>query len=103
MNKNAWTIIMDNPVIMDLSGCKYADSIHETIRKAFGFPAYYGKNWDAFWDCIQDFFFDPKPREIQIIGFYSLPADLQKYCTPMLSLLQDIHNEHPEIVFRIVS
>lgn len=28
---------------------------HEEIALAFGFPDYYGRNWDAFNDCFGDF------------------------------------------------
>ncbi|HUR03019.1 MAG TPA: barstar family protein [Nonomuraea sp.] len=28
---------------------------HDEIARAFGFPDYYGKNWDAFNDCFGDF------------------------------------------------
>ena len=37
---------------LDLTGCKYLDELHERIRKAFGFPEWYGKNWSAFWDLL---------------------------------------------------
>ena len=37
---------------LDLAGCKNVVEIHERIRVAFDFPEWYGKNWSAFWDCI---------------------------------------------------
>ena len=30
------------------------DQIHSLLAKAFEFPDYYGKNWDAFYECVND-------------------------------------------------
>lgn len=38
--------------ILDLSGCKTLWDLHTRIQEALDFPDYYGKNWDAFWDCL---------------------------------------------------
>ena len=38
---------------LDLTDCRYIDDLHERIRVAFGFPEWYGENWDAFWDLIR--------------------------------------------------
>jgi len=43
-----------DPYIIDFSNLKYYIQIHEIIKEALDFPDYYGKNWDAFWDCITD-------------------------------------------------
>ena len=43
-----------NPYIVDFSEVKYCSEIHEILMKAFDFPAYYGKNPDALWDCLTD-------------------------------------------------
>jgi RNAse (barnase) inhibitor barstar len=26
------------------------------MDKAFGFPPYFGENWDALWDCMRDMY-----------------------------------------------
>jgi hypothetical protein len=28
------------------------DSLHDVFAKAFGFPAFYGRNWNAWIDCM---------------------------------------------------
>lgn len=35
--------------VLDLTG---TEDLHATLARAFGFPEWYGKNWDAFWDAI---------------------------------------------------
>ena len=39
-----------------LDGSKFTDIqiTHEILKDTFEFPDYYGKNLDAFWDCITD-------------------------------------------------
>ncbi len=39
-------------IVLDLTGCKNLDELHERIRVAFDFPSWYGKNWSAFWDLL---------------------------------------------------
>ena len=71
MDDYAYTLVTDNPIVVDFSGCKHLDDLHERIRKSFGFPACCGKNWDAVWDCIDGYFDVNESRTIQIRGFQS--------------------------------
>lgn len=60
--------------------CKNADDIHERIKTNLGFPAYYGENWDALWDCLRDSANSQKTkREITVRGFNTLSKELNAY------------------------
>ena len=59
MNRNAYTPITADPVLLRLNSCRDWGALHQRIRKAFGFPDYYGENWDAMWDCLTDVFLQP--------------------------------------------
>ncbi|TOH04642.1 ribonuclease inhibitor, partial [Vibrio parahaemolyticus] len=37
---------------IDLIMIENENQLHELMANCFGFPDYYGKNWDAFWDCL---------------------------------------------------
>lgn len=41
-----------------LEGSKFTDNnkTHEILKELFNFPDYYGKNLDALWDCITDWY-----------------------------------------------
>ena len=41
---------------------------HKMLKDIFEFPDYYGKNLDALWDCITDWYLDDK-AEITWINF----------------------------------
>lgn len=40
---------------MDVGSVQACAELHCLIAKTFGFPEYYGNNWDAFNECIRDF------------------------------------------------
>ena len=39
---------------LDGSYFQSPESMHEHLLTQFAFPSYYGKNLDAFWDCISE-------------------------------------------------
>ncbi len=40
-------------VELDVSNCYNLSELHSRISKALGFPEWYGKNLDAFWDMMR--------------------------------------------------
>ena len=60
-DKNAFRYITDDPITLELTGCGSVGEVHERIKRTFGFPEYYGENWDAMWDCLRDVFFPAVP------------------------------------------
>lgn len=40
--------------VVTLTGVVDEASFHDRIAAAAGFPAYYGRNLDALWDCLTD-------------------------------------------------
>ena len=45
------------------------DEIHSLLAAAFEFPKYYGKNWDAFDECINDAEASNPPKRLIIQGW----------------------------------
>lgn len=104
MDDRVWTIVTDNPIVLDFSKCKYYSTLHEIIQKAFGFPAYYGKNLSALWDCMRDFASDTNVEtEVQIIGWGELPKDLQEYFHKVMGVFSDVHTKYPHMNFIVKS
>ena len=90
MNRNAYTPITADPVLLRLNSCRDWGTLHQRIRKAFGFPDYYGENWDAMWDCLTDLFWVTDDRHIVVRGLDALPPDLRAYAEPLRQVLEDL-------------
>jgi RNAse (barnase) inhibitor barstar len=43
-----------NEVVIDLEDCKNRNEVFNKFAKVFKFPKWWGKNWDAFYDCLKD-------------------------------------------------
>lgn len=71
-------------VTLDLSSVQTMDDFHDLVISVFGFPEYYGRNLDAFWDCINDC---AKPAPVEIANFDSVPAEIQPSILRYIELL----------------
>ena len=49
-----WTYIPQREITVDLTSGG-DEGFHGAIRKALGFPLYYGRNWSAYWDLMWEF------------------------------------------------
>ncbi len=98
MNRYAYTPITDDPIILDLTGCRDWGELHRRIRVAFGFPAYYGENWDAMWDCMREIFlWESDRRQILIKGYDTMNEKLQSYCQGMREVFTDLQQDYPGV------
>lgn len=97
MSYYAYTPITDDPIVLDLTGCTDRSDLHRRIRRTFGFPGYYGENWDAMWDCIEGLFGVDASRQIHIKGFDTMSDDMRDYCRPMREIFDDLQKEYPKL------
>ncbi|MBP3242639.1 MAG: barstar family protein [Ruminococcus sp.] len=76
-------------ITLDFHDCKYPEQIHQVLKEAFGFPDWYGRNWSAFWDLLNE------PREytvVEVTGLYSLHKELYEYSKKIIELLEKNKN-----------
>ena len=98
-----WRLVTDNPIVLDFSGCRYADEIHAAIKDAFGFPDYYGANWDALWDCLRDFALsESQQRFVHVKGIAGLPKDLRAYAQEALEIMRELEEKYPIMHFSFI-
>ncbi|MBQ7377619.1 MAG: barstar family protein [Clostridia bacterium] len=55
---------------IDFTNVKYYLEMHAVIRDSLGFPAYYGCNWDACWDCLTER--ANQPIHVRIVGLETI-------------------------------
>lgn len=56
-------------ITVDCTGLEDARQLHELLKKELDFPAYYGYNLDALFDCLMDIRTD---TTIRLEGFLNL-------------------------------
>ena len=72
-------------IVLDLTGCKHLDEIHERIRVAFDFPNWYGGNWSAFWDLLWS---ECDVDKVIIKGEKSLSSEFENHLCIMHEILE---------------
>ena len=70
---------------LDVTGCQYLDELHKRIKDALDFPDYYGKNLDAFWDCINR---DCDVDFVTIKGCADVAVELKSTVEKILALFE---------------
>lgn len=104
MDIHAWTLITDNPIVLDFSRCKYVRDIHDTLAAGFGFPMHYGRNLSALMDCMRDFSCARDDEVmVEIHGIHKMPRDLQEYFEGIMTVFGDVHYEYPNMNFVVKS
>ena len=53
---------------LDFSKIEHWGDFHKIIKDELDFPDYYGRNWDALWDCLADMIDVDEPLNIEILG-----------------------------------
>jgi RNAse (barnase) inhibitor barstar len=91
-------------IAVAVSEATSGQSLHEKLAAALSFPDYYGKNWDAFWDCITDPGQSVMHRRLIIKGFNVLQERLPREANLLRRCLLDCQRENSEfeVVFERV-
>ena len=79
-------------LLIDVSAVEGRDTLHDLIARVLNFPDYYGKNWDAFDECIRDF---PPKVPIRIRGLQQLENALPREAALMRQCFLAFEAEMP--------
>lgn len=78
-------------VRIDLQGCADKAALLERTAAALGFPAWFGGNWDAFFDCLADLSWRPNTGHVLL---FENTADLHAHAPEALdtaiTILRDV-------------
>jgi len=80
-------------VVLTLAHVRDSKQLHTTLAAALGFPDFYGKNWDAFWDAITGLV--TMPWVVRFWGWPELEARLPTDASQLLAALSRAEREFP--------
>ena len=75
---------------LDFSKIEHWSEFHQIIKDELDFPEYYGKNWDAFWDCLTEMVDDEELLYIEIIGAEVLEKNFAGTLNKMVEILKEL-------------
>jgi RNAse (barnase) inhibitor barstar len=84
---------------VDVGAASSSAELHRLLAATFHFPDYYGRNWDAFDECIRDV---ELPARVEIVGFEALRARLPREAELLQQCVADFISEsHHDITIRM--
>jgi RNAse (barnase) inhibitor barstar len=81
-------------VEIDLSAVATADDLQTVLAVSLGFPDWYGRNWNAFWDGITGLV--AMPHQLRLTGWAGLTARLPDEARLLRDCLEDMARQYPE-------
>lgn len=83
--------------MIDVSVVETSEALHDLLSDRLGFPSWYGRNWDAFWDRITDPEPSAMPSVLRIDGFAALLAQLPHDAQHLRRCLDDLSGERNDV------
>jgi RNAse (barnase) inhibitor barstar len=81
---------MADELVLDMAGAHTEDDFHDRASQAFNFPNYYGRNRDAFGDCITDI---ASPTKVRILNLASLDTKARHLVEPYIGMLKEYEKQ----------
>lgn len=79
-----------NSINLNLADLNNESDFQDRLIEVFDLPNYYGRNLDAFWDCLTEII---EPTQVDIQNLNSVPAELRTFMECYLSLLVEYQTE----------
>jgi len=86
-------------VIFDTSQIDSVDQLHAELARRLDFPAHYGRNLDALYDCLSGEM--ALPLKILWKNYRSTRLRLGKDIAKILKVMKDFSQEEPDFVIEI--
>lgn len=85
-------------VILDGKQIESREMLHEQLARELAFPAWYGGNLDALFDCLTDL---REETEITLCSYPALEETLGGYAGVLVRVLREAAEENPRIELRL--
>lgn len=84
-------------LVLEASGIRSTEQLHSELRRLFGFPSYYGGNWDALFDLLMSL---STPTQLTLKGFDSLQANIGGHdFAVFVEILLEVADQNPNFSF----
>jgi ribonuclease inhibitor len=87
-------------VVIPLGAVHAAGELHDALARELGFPEWYGRNWDAFWDAIIGLV--EMPEKLRFEDWSLFEARLPREASLLRRTLQDMANQYPSQAPKVV-
>jgi len=91
-----------NELIIDLREVNTKQELHNLLSSKFGFPDWYGNNWDAFWEMITDTKTVTMPNRLILFGFKEFSEKLPKDAKIFQKCFADLKQKYPLIACEVI-
>jgi RNAse (barnase) inhibitor barstar len=79
----------ENMLRLDLRGIENEEKFHEYVSKRCGFPEFYGKNFDAFHDCLTSPELNAIPKHVVFEGLPEFRINCPSGYKKLIPILRD--------------
>lgn len=86
-------------VEIDLSDVRNSETLHSLLMESLGFPTWYGRNWDAFWDAITGLV--EMPLKLNFIGWDGFSDRLPDDASTMRERFVQMQMEFPQFAAEV--
>ncbi len=86
-------------VVIDLRNVRTAKTLHRLLMKSLGFPDWYGRNWDAFWDAITGLV--EMPIVLRLNGWEEFASRLSRDARLMKACLDGMSVQFPQLASQV--
>lgn len=87
-------------VVIPLGAIHESGELHDALARALGFPEWYGRNWDAFWDAITGLV--EMPSKLRFEDWRQFEARLPRDAALLRSALLDMAKQYPRQAPKVV-
>jgi RNAse (barnase) inhibitor barstar len=87
---------MLSEIQIDVSDVRTSEALHELLADTLSLPDYYGRNWDAFGDCITDLEQSQMPMLLRVKGWATLNQRLPREARLFRECLDELSRVRPE-------
>ena len=83
---------------IDIRGARSKADVLDVLARELSFPDWWGRNWDACWDCMTDPQMSDLPSQLHVTGVRDLLERLPKDGEILARLMEDLDKTRNDVV-----